>query len=46
MNMSKKELQRYASWLVNEMENEMDDVKYAEYEKILTAVINDMEGLE
>lgn len=44
--MSKKELQRYASWLVNEMENEMDDVKYAEYEKILAAVINDMEGLE
>ena len=44
--MSKKELQAYAGWLVNIMENEMDDQKYAEYEKILAAVINDMEGLE
>ena len=44
--MSKKELQAYAGWLVNVMENEMDDVKYAEYERILATVINDMEGLE
>ena len=44
--MSKKELQAYAGWLVNIMENEMDDVKYMEYERILAAVINDMEGLE
>lgn len=46
MNMSKKELQAYASWLVNVMANEMDDEKYGEYERILTAVIKDMEGLE
>ena len=44
--MSKKELQAYAGWLVNMMANEMDDQKYAEYERILTVVINDMEGLE
>ena len=46
MNMSKKELQAYASWLVNMMANEMDDQKYEEYENILTAVENDLEGLE
>ena len=44
--MSKKELQAYASWLVNMMANEMDDQKYEEYENILTAVENDLEGLE
>ena len=39
-------LKSYASFLVNQMANEMDDYKYGELEEILFAVNNDIQELE
>lgn len=39
-------LKHYASFLVNQMANEMDDYKYSELEEILFAVNNDIQELE
>ena len=39
-------LKHYASWLVNQMENTLDDYKYMEYEESLFAVNMDIKELE
>ena len=39
-------LQQYASWLINEMENTLDDYKYSELEEILFSVNMDIKELE
>ena len=45
-NMDLEGLKHYASWLVNQMENTLDDYKYMEYEEILFAVNMDIKELE
>ena len=45
-NFDLKGLKHYASWLVNQMENTLDDYKYMEYEEILFAVNMDIKELE
>lgn len=39
-------LKRYATWIVNQMENTLDDYKYSEYEEMLFSVSRDIEELE
>lgn len=45
-NMDLEGLKHYASWLVNQMENTLDDYKYMEYEEILFSVNMDIKELE
>ena len=45
-NMNLEGLKHYASWLVNQMENTLDDYKYMEYEEILFSVNMDIKELE
>lgn len=40
------QLKRYATWIVNQMENTLDDYKYSEYEEMLFSVSRDIEELE
>lgn len=45
-NLDLEGLKHYASWLVNQMENTLDDYKYMEYEEILFSVNMDIKELE
>ena len=45
-SMDYEALKHYASWLVNQMENTLDDYKYMEYEEILFSVNMDIKELE
>lgn len=39
-------LKHYANWVVNQMENTVDDYKYAEYEELLFTISMDIRELE
>ena len=39
-------LKSYANWVVNQMENTVDDYKYAEYEELLFTISMDIKELE
>ena len=45
-NLDLEGLKHYASWLVNQMENTLDDYKYMEYEEILFTISMDIKELE